>query len=95
MDLSNFKAYKEGNRLEAKDACGGLPRSLWETYSSFANTAGGVILLGVSEGESHGLHVPRADRRIKPVFINGNPLTGTYRRNHSGDYRCSREESNP
>lgn len=34
------------------------------------------------------LYIPRASRQQQPVYIDGNPLTGTYRRNHEGDYRC-------
>ena len=34
---------------QGKDGRGELPKDFWPTYSAFANTRGGTVLLGVSE----------------------------------------------
>lgn len=46
---SDFDKYRENNCLEVKAANGGLPGSLWDTYSSFANSYGGCIVCGAVE----------------------------------------------
>lgn len=51
FDISKFESYREDNRREVKKARDGLPVSLWDTYSAFANCYGGVIILGVKENK--------------------------------------------
>lgn len=77
IDFSKIEQYRENNRIEAKKALGGLPKSIWETYSAFANTYGGIILLGVEEWADKSLHtvdLPDPDRLIKEFWdIVNNP----------------------
>ena len=47
--IKGLLKVKEGYQLEFKNSRNSLPKSFWETYSSFANTQGGYIILGVEE----------------------------------------------
>lgn len=142
--IDNLLRYGERLTLECKKAKHELPKDLWQTYSSFANTCGGIILLGVVEHrdiqklpdrfEVQGvenvhktindfwntinsdkvstnvlvdsnvvsfrykgheiviIEVPQASYHAKPVYVNGNPMKGSYKRNYEGDYHCTEEE---
>ena len=136
--INDIHELKESCDLECKLAQGkggqgALPKDFWPTYSAFANTQGGDVLLGVREKQGHvfeiagvnqpekvldelwnganntqlasvnllqeknvrtivvdgkkliHIHIPRATRRQRPVFLKNNPLTGTYRRLNTSD----------
>ena len=151
MDISEVKELLDKGEkvdIECKESDSNISKSIWDTYSSFANTNGGYIFLGIKEDKKKKLpeerfqiqgiknfdaqvktfwdtinsdkvnknilrdedvqifripstvlavvsiHVPRADYNNRPVFINGNPYKGTFKRNHEGDYHASEDEVN-
>lgn len=65
MENDILQLIKDGENaeIECKKASGGLPKDLWETYSSFANTNGGIICLGIEQVENKfrvtGVDVPK------------------------------------
>ena len=136
--LDNLINEHENKEIEFKSAHGGFPGSFWETYSSFANTDGGIIIFGIKEknnvfstkphskdeieklrktffssqndkcvvslpllsdkdvidipcndGYLLAFIIPRANREQRPVYVGQDPMTGTFRRNDEGDYRCN------
>ena len=145
-DINKLLLRGEKIDMECKEAAFQIPRSIYETYSSFANTYGGTILLGIREAKSESdsesrfvvagvmdsdkiisdfwntinsdkvsanillddnvypvevngntvivIEVPRADYLTRPVYTGENPFKGTFKRNHEGDYHCSKSEVN-
>ena len=47
--IKRLVAKSDNAAVEFKRARGGVPADFWPSYSSFANTDGGVIILGVRE----------------------------------------------
>ena len=61
----------EDHSFEAKSAIKGIPMSTWESYSAFANSFGGTIVLGLDETEGGLLTVKGmkdADRMVSEIW---------------------------
>jgi len=56
----------EDQDVEFKAAEGGMPKSLWETISAFANTDGGFVVLGVAEHD--GRFVVSGVRKVEALL---------------------------
>ena len=54
-EIKRLVAKSENAAVEFKRARGGVPADFWPSYSSFANTDGGVIILGVREKDGSGM----------------------------------------
>ncbi|MDZ7922940.1 MAG: ATP-binding protein [Marinagarivorans sp.] len=76
----NINELAESHEIECKlaggqDGRGKLPDDFWATYSAFANTYGGFILLGIKEksrGNFTAQGIPDADKVITDLFNNLN-----------------------
>ncbi len=147
MNMQELKQliYKgEKVDIECKEAESNVPRSAYESYSAFANTKGGYIILGVKEDKKKRLpkerfmiqgiqnakkqvedlwntinsskvnrnilkdedvliveefgvsliviKVPRADYKMRLIYVGENPYKGTFKRNNEGDYHATEHE---
>ena len=75
-----------------------LRKDFWNTINNQKKisvnllTDDDVKVLQLNGNDVLTIHVPRAEREDKPVFINDDMMNGTYRRNGEGDYHCTKAE---
>lgn len=65
INISTIISKGERVTLECKKAQRSVPNSLWETYSAFANTYGGTILLSV---------VKHMEEQELPLYFENGPI---------------------
>lgn len=68
LDATVTRLRRQGSddaAVEAKSAVGKLPKDVWDTVSAFANTQGGLILLGLDESAGF---APAPDFEAQPMI---------------------------
>ena len=55
--------------IEAKSGTGKLDTAFWKAVSAFANTKGGLIVLGIEEDQSTGTFQPATDFDLSLIHI--------------------------
>lgn len=68
FDIYKLLSLDEDYTLEFKESTTALPKDFWETYSSFANTKGGYVILGVKEKPLTILGVDNPEKIKKDLF---------------------------
>lgn len=95
--LLGVKEDKQGKPvIKGVSNVANMRKALWDNLNNpqkvsaniLSNNDIFILNQGVPEQEIICIKIPQAPRQQRPVFINGNPLTGTYRRNYEGDYKC-------
>lgn len=83
---------RDDSRYEAKACASGLSKDVWESVSAFANTGGGVLLLGVSEAEGFAPVCDFQADKVCDQFVSGMGDGGTSGRlTNPPEYRVERD----
>ena len=75
-----------------------IRKDLWNTLNNHEKISVNLLLdedvqvVDVGAKNVIVINVPQADYTIRPVYINNNPVKGTFKRNHEGDYHCTEQE---
>lgn len=89
---------EEGYVVEGLDDPDRIRKQVWDLLNNRGKVSINLLCEGDVQAKSITnknilvIHVPRATRRQRPVYIGQNPLLGTFRRNYEGDYRCTEDE---
>ena len=84
--------------LEGIDNLNNILKDFWNTINNKEKVSCNILTddnINVLEIENKKIiiiEVPKANRRNKPIYINNNPIIGTYKRFHEGDFKCAEYE---